>query len=561
MSNPNKKSVLMDLSDAGGPNENQRTISVVWLCLGALLLFAAGLYAFLSISGQGEIAETSLEQSKGAQSVEPAVSLASEVVAAPLSVETAVAEAQAESFDLSESLESKSLNDASEMVPLMQVGQAQGRHVAEVDAATHLSEIEAITEQIAAELARTTSDHAIEALAFQLEEARALNSDQSSILMLETAYAQALSKQGIASIRRDFARLDKLAQEQAMQNYATLEWQQYLEQVEHAEGLATEAGPYAMLKAYQQAYESGKQFEQVSLKNLSALAQRAMSQSEPARAVELYQKLRLLDSDNAEALSYLHQHAYAAGERVHVAPFGIRMRMVPAGNYTIGTPELEFQRDADEHLHSVTLTRAYYIAETELTQGQWMAVMGELPQQMRNDASARGDTLPVHSVTWTEAVNFCEQLSAHSDSMQYRLPSEAEWEIACRANQQAAYNTGSNQLSLQQANVFDPKSPRNHDQALPVASYQPNDWGLYDMHGNVWEWCHDWLADYSQLSPVDPMNAEGGNAADENLRTKVLRGGSYYDEAPLSRSGNRWSYAPSVATQYIGFRIASTAQF
>ncbi|MFQ3226258.1 MAG: sulfatase activating formylglycine-generating enzyme [Lentimonas sp.] len=206
-------------------------------------------------------------------------------------------------------------------------------------------------------------------------------------------------------------------------------------------------------------------------------------------------------------------------------------------------------------MQEVTLTQSIGIATTEVTQAQWISVMRRLPRNFNKNSHATGDNFPIHSLTWSEATDFCKKLSEIDTPNIYRLPTEAEWEIACRAGNNSPYSNNRDTLRITEANFFDTNSDQTLDAATTVASYAPNAWGLYDMHGNLWEWTGDWSGEYSKIQTVNPASPNNDSETDINLRTRILRGGSYYDEVEAARSGNRWQYAPSIATDYIGFRI------
>lgn len=424
-----------------------------------------------------------------------------------------------------------------------------------------LHEIQQISQSLPPELSDQFDTNITQVLAFQLESARQKQAAPESIHTLENEYARSLAEQSNEVLQRYLQSLTNVIQSIQIENYAALEWKQLSQAVKNATEQDRLKNAYEALQASKHAYDVSQNFIQVARANIKALAQHADQSQQTETAAKLYQKLLGLVGNDSEASAYLHHHAYVAGTQTHTAAFGIKMQIIPAGEYLLGSPELEFQRDPDEVLHRVKISKAYYISETEITQAQWLAVMGQLPAEFPSKSKNTGDSLPIHSVRWSEAVAFCQKLSEQSENMQYRLPTEAEWEIACRAGMKTPYNNGQDQISLDEANIFDPNFSQNHDHPIKVASYAPNQWGLYDMHGNVWEWTSDWMADYNTLNTVDPSNSHAESSSDENLRTKVLRGGSYYDEASLSRSGNRWSYAPSIATDYIGFRIACTATF
>lgn len=173
----------------------------------------------------------------------------------------------------------------------------------------------------------------------------------------------------------------------------------------------------------------------------------------------------------------------------------------------MGSPFSEPGHKSDEAQHQVVLSRPYFIGKNEVTQEQWEAVMGDNPSQ------TKGAKLPVTNISWNDCQNFISKLNAKTES-NYRLPTEAEWEYACRSGAKSAYSVG-NKITKNDANYENAKGG-----AKPVGSYKPNAFGLYDMHGNVYEFCSDWYGAYSSGKSLDPMGVKNG-------RDHVLRGGSF----------------------------------
>jgi len=188
--------------------------------------------------------------------------------------------------------------------------------------------------------------------------------------------------------------------------------------------------------------------------------------------------------------------------------------------------------------NEVTLTKSYYMGKYEVTQEQWEEVMGN------NPSKTKGAKLPVTEVSWLDCQEFIKKLNAKTNGG-YRLPTEAEWEYACRAGTNTAYSYGDS-ITKNDANVIWGTSTKM------VRSYKPNAFGLYDMHGNVWEWCEDWKADYPKESVVDPKGPATG-------QYRLLRGGSFVDYGSDARSSLRYVYSPTsrVILSY-GFRLART---
>jgi len=226
---------------------------------------------------------------------------------------------------------------------------------------------------------------------------------------------------------------------------------------------------------------------------------------------------------------------------------GMKFALIQPGEFLMGSPANEADRDTDETQHRVRLTKPFFMGTTEVTQGQWRAVMGNAPSHFK------GDDLPVENVSWDEAVEFCRKLSA-KEGKRYRLPTEAEWEYACRAGTTTPFHTGDT-ISTDQANYngnYTYGSGRKgayRETTTRVGSFAANAWGLYDMHGNVWEWCADWKGDYPAGESIDP---KGPNEA----TGRVLRGGSWYNRPQGCRSAYRYFFAPGYRYYGIGFRVS-----
>ena len=231
---------------------------------------------------------------------------------------------------------------------------------------------------------------------------------------------------------------------------------------------------------------------------------------------------------------------------------GMRFVLIPAGSFTMGSPASEPKRFDDERQHRVSISRAFYMQITEVTQGQWREVMGDNPSHFKNC----GDDCPVEKISWYDVQSFIRRLNEREGTKKYRLPTEAEWEYACRAGTSTPFFFGGC-LSTDEAN-FDANYPmpgcpkgRYLGKPIPVDSFPPNAWGLYGMHGNVWEWCQDWYGPYPLDNVTDPTGSPSG-------KKRVLRGGSWRCDARCSRSANRgWGF-PGCRNNYFGFRVART---
>ena len=215
----------------------------------------------------------------------------------------------------------------------------------------------------------------------------------------------------------------------------------------------------------------------------------------------------------------------------------LEMVLIPAGKFMMGSPESEKARRNDEKQYEVTLTKPFYMGKYEVTQEQWESVMGNNPS-----SRTKGAKLPVTDVSWEDCQEFIKKLNA-STKGGYRLPTEAEWEYACRAGTTTAYSYGDS-LTKTDANI-------DGLSISAVGSYKPNSFGLYDIHGNVWEWCEDWYGDYPAGAVTDPKGPAKGEY-------RVLRGGSFNFYESNARSSNRYYYPPTLRLFNYGFRLART---
>jgi formylglycine-generating enzyme required for sulfatase activity len=249
----------------------------------------------------------------------------------------------------------------------------------------------------------------------------------------------------------------------------------------------------------------------------------------------------------------------------------MKLAHIPAGTFVMGSPSGESARDDKESQHDVTITRPFFLGVYEVTQAQYTEVMQDT-QDFKNRSAFPGDDNPVENVEWKLAKTFCERLSSRPEEKRagrsYRLPTEAEWEYACRAGVATAFHFGDS-LSSQQAN-FNGNQPVGGADAGPylrrtmkVGSYKPNAYGLYDMHGNVAEWCADWYdPEYYLDSPVeDPLGPpfgvveSGFDNSDQNFFV-VVRGGCWVDDGRACRSAYRFRGMPNTQYRLIGFRVA-----
>lgn len=241
--------------------------------------------------------------------------------------------------------------------------------------------------------------------------------------------------------------------------------------------------------------------------------------------------------------------------KTYTNQLGMNFVYIPAGSFRMGSPVNEPGHEKDETLHDVALSFGFFMAVTELTESQWDAVMGGTLRM--KGAAARGKTLqhaPKNNVSWKDAVLYIKALRK-VDNSPYRLPTEAEWEYACRAGTRTPYYLGS-KLTGEDAVIYDPlyevDGPLN-----PGKLNKPNAWGLHDMHGNLWEWCSDWFGPYEAGPLTDPHGPERTERLD--LATKVARGGAWIDDPSMARSANRYAQQPTASSDSVGFRLVLDA--
>jgi len=242
---------------------------------------------------------------------------------------------------------------------------------------------------------------------------------------------------------------------------------------------------------------------------------------------------------------------YIQPDETYTNDFGMMFVYIRPGTFVMGSPENETCRASDEIQHTVSLTQGYYLQTTEVTQGQWKAVMGNNPSSFSNC----GDDCPVEQISWEDAQKFIQKINLHEKFNWYHLPTEAQWEYACRAGSTTAlangvlvetecsYDTNLNEVGWYCGNA--------NTKTYPVAQKKANAWGLFDMHGNVFEWCQDWYGDYPTNSVTDPLGPSVGSS-------RLLRGGSWSSEARFCRSSRRGSSNPNYRGSGVGLRLLRT---
>lgn len=235
--------------------------------------------------------------------------------------------------------------------------------------------------------------------------------------------------------------------------------------------------------------------------------------------------------------------ACAAAPQSVVEPVtGMTLVRIEPGSFTMGSPPDEPGREAQEIAHPARVERAFWIGAHEVTQGQWARVMDDNPSHFTGD-----ERLPVENVTWFDVQTFLQRLSKRAGT-HFRLPTETEWEYACRAGRAEPFASGAT-LSAGDANIAADirESIAGRGGTRAVGSYSPNGWGLFDMHGNVWEWTAD------EHCPYSPDGTSAPSSCGSDL--KVIRGGSWYYEADSARCGLRYTHRPGDRGFSLGFRI------
>ena len=226
---------------------------------------------------------------------------------------------------------------------------------------------------------------------------------------------------------------------------------------------------------------------------------------------------------------------YGQWASVQISNVEMKLRWIEPGEFLIGSPENEEGRSDNEVQHEVKLSQGFWLGETPVTQALWTAVMGENPSKFKRP------TRPVEQVSWEDTQDFLRKLNGHHPELNLRLPTEAEWEYACRAGSEVARYGELAAVAWYDGN----SGGRTHR----VKAKEANAWGLYDMLGNVWEWCQDWYGEYDQSMVLDPFGLVQGS-------DRVARGGCWFNDACHVRAAYRSGNTPSSADDGLGFRLA-----
>jgi formylglycine-generating enzyme required for sulfatase activity len=254
--------------------------------------------------------------------------------------------------------------------------------------------------------------------------------------------------------------------------------------------------------------------------------------------------------------------ASSEGE-VFTNSIGMKFVLIPAGSFVMGSPEADEKasrrsfisdflaplgKKKDLSQHEVTISKQFFMQTTEVTQGQWKKVMGNNP----STHTRCGGDCPVESVSWEDTQEFIERLNQMEGTDKYRLPTEAEWEYACRAGTTTKYNWGDEdpvcESGVKNGARYDDNTKCDDKGPAPVMTYAPNSWGLYDMHGNVHERCQDWYGDYPTGQVTDPKGPSSG-------KRRVLRGGSHGSDSWEIRAADRFYSPADRRSRWTGFRL------
>jgi formylglycine-generating enzyme required for sulfatase activity len=263
-----------------------------------------------------------------------------------------------------------------------------------------------------------------------------------------------------------------------------------------------------------------------------------------------YQWVNLFNPDgfNRIICAIYVELAKRQGIEVELAPFtnsiGMEFVLIPAGSFVRGSPDSDTEAfDREKPAHHVTISQPFYLGKYPVTQAQWEAVMGNNPSRFKGHPDQ-----PVETVSWHDVHAFLRKLTEREGGRDYRLPTEAQWEYACRAGTDSPrYHHDIDAIAWYEGN--------SNAQPQPVGQKLPNAWDLYDMLGNVWEWCHDGWRRYTADAAVDPMKP----TATDTGALRVLRGGSWGLSALYVRAAYRHWLAPGLRYDYLGFRCASSS--
>ncbi len=331
-----------------------------------------------------------------------------------------------------------------------------------------------------------------------------------------------------------------------------MEKKKYAEIVEVADGTlapdklqlildAIETPAQRTIRLEREANERAERIKQAKIEELLSIAQSNDNKTDGKQALEALKELLQLDTSHPEALTLHKKISGYYGPNpggVITNSIGMKLVYIPAGEFMMGSND----GDSDEKpVHKVKLSKGFYMGIYEVTQAQYRAVMGTNPSEFK------GDNLPIEMVSWNDAIEFCKKLS-QKEGQAYRLPTEAEWEYTCRAGSSKRFSFGDDDSLLDNYAWYLGNSPANRNKV--GGQKQQNNFGLYDMHGDVWEWCSDWYDE--NYYPNSPKVAPQGPF---NGQFRIVRGGASYSTPSSCRSANRFGISPRDKKNFLGFRI------
>ncbi len=570
------------------PFPRLRTTGYVAALAAALAVLAAVGVWFAARGGRVETPQAALSAAARRAADERA---AQEVEARRVATERAAAEEARRAADKRAAQEAEARRIATE-----RAAAEEARRVADERAAQEAEARRIATERAAAEEARRVADER----AAQEAEARRVATERAAAEEAQRAAAEQEAREALRLARASFGEILASMDAELLALHGGATWQEVVRL--RAVGDAGGTPPEEACRAYQQAkaglYEAQRVARQAQAKETARLASERYAAEEQVRdraaraAFEAWRlraqaQLAVLEREGQKARGdaarglLADSAALAAGaeglevarlgggeaeefrallravrertSQIHVEPVagdtatvtldnGVAFELVwcPSGCYNRGSPSGERGRIKNEQQHRVTLTHGFWLGKTEVTQRQWEAVMGSNPSHFP------GAELPVDTVSWKDCEAFIARLNVRmadgvSAAGPFRLPTEAEWEYACRAGTSAAFAG-----ELERAGWYQGNSGR---MTHPVAQKQANAWGLFDLHGNVWEWCQDRYGDYQPNSVTDPQGPVSG-------AYRVLRGGSWNADADVCRAAYRNWYAPGNRNNCLGLRLA-----
>jgi formylglycine-generating enzyme required for sulfatase activity len=262
---------------------------------------------------------------------------------------------------------------------------------------------------------------------------------------------------------------------------------------------------------------------------------------------EIVDRTALIPSESQPVIDVTHKSSVDLLDKTLFASLDFSFVNIPTGTFIMGSPEFELGRNNDETQHEVTITKGFYMQTALVTQRQWKALMGSNPSRFSEESYDR----PVDNVSWYDCQQFIKRLNSMKEDT-YRLPTEAEWEYACRAGSSDQCTEGEiielfcgHDHNLDVVGWYCGNSNR---MPHPVAQKNPNSWELYDVHGNLMEWCQDWYGEYDAIPQKDTTGPVTGPG-------RVIRGGSWFSCAKNCRSASRFHWSPNSKSDFIGFRL------